>query len=362
MIIQVKSSSSSSSNYYEFDDDQQQQQEEEDPEEQKRVHDILVEDWYDLVRYLVGLGFCIFGLIGLYFHQFAAYYFLKRYTNPNGTEQRLGKVISCEPIKRLASPVLPNDENNNNSSSISIDKDDDASTWYGDECSINYRMFVVYTASASTKKGICNPCGAPDPNSCVSPETLVDGEIEYFQWFLTSKPMPVDAEVSLILLKDNPKSACTPEVLNSHLMQAFSHKNCRTISLMGVSLLLGVIVLLLASVFEILSMPHPEKQRPIGWSILIIFFFLCVITGYIFCKMLFDHFKEKVFLSAIPVPAVSKRDPSDVSVQLAPVLTNGKGDQDPDTALMYQMIDPEEGQLIPLDKQPKQQQDPLTYR
>jgi hypothetical protein len=100
-------------------------------------------------------------------------------------------------------------------------------------------------------------------------------------------------------------------------MLSFSEKNCCAISVLGISLVLGVSVLSLASVFEILSMPHPETQRPIGWSILISFFFLFVITGWIFCKMLFDSFKAKVFLSAIPAPNLRKLQKSSMEAVVA---------------------------------------------
>jgi hypothetical protein len=134
-------------------------------------------------------------------------------------------------------------------------------------------------------------------NSVISPEPLV--ETDYFQWFRTSQRFKVGSKVPLILLRDNPKLACTPEILDSHMMNAFNRKNCQAITLLGRSLILSIVVLILASMFELLSMLHPETQRPIGWSILIIFSFLFVISGYVFCKMLFEHFKQKVFLLAI---------------------------------------------------------------
>ncbi|KAG7351426.1 hypothetical protein IV203_010786 [Nitzschia inconspicua] len=286
--------------------------EDQQAEEKQRLNAIVREDWFDLVRYLCGLGFCIFCLIGLYFHQFASYYFLKRYTCQTGTIRKMGRVISCESMTISARPLTPS----NHSGAATEQREDDTCSDY--DCSsldkendipkCGYRIFVVYSASAPIRIGLCTAC-APDTttisHSTVSNESLV--ETDYFQWFRTNTPRAIGSEVPLILLKDNPKSACTPEVVNSHLMQAFSRKNCGAISLLGLSLLLGVVVLMLASVFEILSMPYPETQRPIGWSILITFSFVFVIAGYVFCKMLFDHFKAKVFLSAVPAPLVRRR-------------------------------------------------------
>jgi hypothetical protein len=293
------------------------EQQEQEAEEQ-RLHEIIVEDWYDLVRYLVGLGFCIFGLIGLYFHQFASYYFLKRYTNPSGTERKIGRVISCEPMRPCPQDPLSYSATSRSSSS---ERDEENQSRSKDaefhDRKKGYRIFVVYSAAMPTRHGVCGACG-PDTttnHTSISAESLV--EMEYFQWFRTSEQVPVGSAVSLILLKDNPKSACTPELLNTHLMLSFSEKNCCAISVLGISLVLGVSVLSLASVFEILSMPHPETQRPIGWSILISFFFLFVITGWIFCKMLFDSFKAKVFLSAIPAPNLRKLQKSSMEAVVA---------------------------------------------
>lgn len=285
--------------------------------EEERLHEIIVEDWYDLVRYLVGLGFCIFGLIGLYFHQFASYYFLKRYTNPNGTERKMGRVISCEPMR-----VRPQEPLSHTTSTLSAETEDEnpasKRNFERYRRKKGYRIFVVYSAAAPHRRGMCGACG-PDTttvsHTSISAESLV--ETYYFQWFRTSKQVPIGSAISLILLKDNPKSACTPELLNSHLMLAFAEKNCCAISVLGISLGLGVIVLSMASVFEILSMPHPERQRPIGWSILISFSFLFVITGWVFCKMLFDSFKAKIFLSAIPAPNLRKRQRSSMEAVVA---------------------------------------------
>jgi hypothetical protein len=287
-----------------------------DAEEQQRLHDILVEDWYDLVRYLVGLGFAIFGLIGLYFHQIASYYFLKRYTDSNGTVRRMGRVLSCEPMSHCPHyPRTPSAA----TVATTTGKDDNMEQYYDEEemldmeegktakvasYSTAYRMFVVYSAEVVARNSICSTCG-PSADATVSAEPLV--ETDYFQWFRTSRPQAVNSRIPLILLKGNPKSACTPELLDSHMRNAFNRKNCHTITLLGLSLILAIAVLLLASVYEILSMPNPDKQRPIGWSILITFTFLFVIAGYVFCKMLFEHFKQKVFLSAIPAPTVLRR-------------------------------------------------------
>lgn len=284
---------------------------EQEAAEEQRLHAIIRDDWFDLVRYMCGLGFCIFGLVGLYFHQFASYYFLKRYTSSTGTIRKLGRVISCESI-RISSPksLSPHSSASTEKDEMSGCDEDYSSDHKGDNDDVKcgYRIYVVYTASASIRRDLCSACG-PDTttvtHSPASNESLF--ETQYFQWFRTNTSRAVGSEVALILLKDNPKSACTPEQVNSHLMHAFSRKNCGAISMLGISLLLGVVVLMLASVFEILSMPHPETQRPIGWSILITFFFLFTVSGYVFCKVLFDHFKAKVFLSAVPAPPVRRR-------------------------------------------------------
>jgi hypothetical protein len=135
--------------YYSYNDDAREIEEIEAYEQ--RFLDIIVEDWYDLVRYLVGLGFAIFGLIGLYFHQFASYYFLKRCTNTEGTIGKLRRVLSIESMNNIPRYPL---------SSATVSEDN------------NYN----------------------DTEEVYDDQGMVDR-----------------GEVPLILLQDNPKSACTPE-------------------------------------------------------------------------------------------------------------------------------------------------------
>ena len=373
-------------------------------EEEKRVHNIIVDEWYELVRYLVGLGLCIFGLIGLYFHQFASYYFLKRYTRSRGTERRIGRVVSCEPLVRNTSatarkhkkkkqkngkkakiaPVLiipvgePWEEYKGDVSSSITDyvREEDTEQRQqqqqqtkhaqSDRGITEYRMFVIYSVPTSRSSdpllACCHPMDddltinltssfsvaancAPDrldlDRATVAIDTYrsrslpppgsdyhgynnfngnlnsnrnyinINGETEYLQWFQTNTPRPIDAGINLILLKGHPTSACTPELIESHLAQVGTtgkarernkQKYCHSVSLLGSALVVAVIVLFLACVFEILSMPNPETQRPIGFTVLGGFFAGSVVGAYLFAKLLFEQYKRKVFLSAFAVP------------------------------------------------------------
>lgn len=381
--------------YYTFD-----ASDEYDPEEEERLHEIIVDEWYNLIRYEVGLSICIFGLIGLYFHQYASYHFLKRYTRPRETEHRRGRVVVCEPILRSTSThrsrsknkkkQWPQQQKKKRVKDISVptsgreiardestnvtdyvlekDLESDHVTTAGQsqqECTV-YRMLVVYKVlrQGSGSMLCCNPSqkhiGINCTNSfsvatCASGISGIDNvteeviysyrsrslpyklndfriyedsngrindsmdymntneECEYFQWFETATRKEIDTEVDLILLKGQPTSACTLEVLESHLSQVGkSHEGerdgcCNSISLMGAGLVVAVLVLSLVCAFEIHAMPNPETQRPVGYTVLGGFFAGSFVSAYLFAGLLFEQYKQKVFLSAFTVPPTIKQ-------------------------------------------------------
>ena len=382
-----------------------------DTEEEKRVHDAIVDDWYDVIRYLVGLVLCISGLIGLYFHQFASYYFLKQYTNPKKAEQRIGRVVSCEPLVRNTSGTVKStkknknkDYDNSNKNRNRMEGNSSIDDKYYQEDTLErqqqkqnqqvlieggeqqqhteYRILIVYSVPKTRSVSLlcCDPiiddelaircANSFSPHDDVCAETnssrlgratiaidtyrsrslpiyddfnnynynnnndnnngrsgnISDGNItnsnnsnnsnythiipsgdetEYFQWFHTNTPRPVDANINLILLKGRPTSACTPELIESHLAHVgTTGKNeCQTVSLLGMTLVFAIIVLLVVCVFEILSMPNPETQRPVGFAILTGIVIGSGVGSYIFAELLFKQYKQKVFLSAFVIPS-----------------------------------------------------------
>lgn len=388
----------------------------EDAEERKRAHDVIVEEWYDLVRYLVGLGLCIFGLIGMYFHQFASYYFVKKYSRPRETEHRIGTVLSCEPLVRsTSSRTLSSKEKRNKngkktqikasvlpiskrgvkeqgdsgypSSSIITDyvreedieregqqlstgtmcaKTNQQQQQQYNNTSTEYRMLVVYNVPKEHSTSLlccsCNPnfnsnsncedlvitCAnsfsannfAPDRldnidiniepidayrsrslplkfKDCNNFDRIVhtnyiqrNDDTEYFRWFQTSTPKPIDADIDLILLKGHPRSACTPELIETHLEQvgvrsrneSDKQKYYKSILMLGLALVAAIIVFGCVCVIEVLSMPNPESQRPIGFTILGAHLVLSIAGAYAFAKLRFEQYKQEVFLSAFAVP------------------------------------------------------------
>ena len=386
-----------------------------DSEEEERIREILVDGWYDLIRYLVGLGLCIFGLIGLYFHQFASYYFLKKYTRPSDTERRIGRVLSCEPIlsstcitvkknrskekkkqkekkkkNKFHGVPVPTFRGDGNRVTDYVREEDWEHLGYvqqqekPDQEFTDYRMLVIYKVPLPRSSSLllcCGPIGAlPERKlvidctssfgvaSCNSGISNIEsmakaidtyrsrslphmgnsnddnydsynvhsngrltsgnmdnmnsnGECEYFQWFETSKPQPIDSDIDLILLKGKPTSACTPELLELHLEQVGKtheeHRLCKSISLMGTSLVLAVIVLLLVCIVEIQAMPYPDENRPIAYTVLGAFFAGSTVSAYLFGNILFEQYKQKVFLSAFMVPfnIGRRRTSSDDSIE-----------------------------------------------
>jgi len=381
---------------YDYNDDN------DNTEEEKRIHDVIVDEWFDLIRYLVGLVLCICGLIGLYFHQFASYFFLKQYMNPKKTELRIGRVLSCEPLVRNTLGPAKNksknnkkkEENDKNGKKTKLSRilQVDVEQPYYQEENIErqqqqqkqkqqliygkhseYRMLIVYTVPKTRSDPFlcCNAnidddlairvssscsfhdrCSVTDsrfdhvsiaidayrnrslPNDnefnnysngkSSSSSNNSDSTIninnykyliqsgdgtEYFQWFQTNKPRPIDTHVNLILLKGRPTSACTSELIESHLAQVGTaeeddkRKYYQSVSLLGMTLLLAIIVLLVVCVFEILLMPNPETQRPIGFTILTGIVIGSMMGGYLFAKLLFEQYIKEVFLSAFVIPS-----------------------------------------------------------
>lgn len=345
----------------------------------------VVDAWYDLVRYLVGMGLCIFCLINFYFHQYASYKFVKRYTEPNETEKRVGRVVACEPLlsstsiysqkEKIRKMRKKKDKHHEVSvqtfkgemdgmSATSYVREEDLESCHSKSGELaEYRVLFVYTVPIQSSNNFlcCGPLEKEDlpinftdsfgvgtcasgisdlsednsvyqkislyrsrslPSSLEKDTSLDDmreqirdnfeimklNECEYFQYFVTRTPKPIDTKVDLLLLNGQPKSACTPEVLTSHLEQiGKQHEGegescCESISLLGMGLAVSIIVLFLVSFYEIQAMPNPETQRPLGYSVLGTICVGSTVFGYLFARLLFEQYKQKVFLSAFTVP------------------------------------------------------------
>lgn len=349
----------------------------------------IADEWYDLVRYLVGLGLCIVGLINLYFHQYASYRFVKRYTEPSEIERRVGRVVACEPLLSSTSiyskkekmrrmrrkkhkhhevsvPTFKRDADGMSSTTSYVREEDLESCPSKTRELTEYRILVVYTVPVQVSDSYlcCGPLEKDLAINCTDSfavgtcasgisdlseddsvfekihlyrsrslpsklerapsydnlrEQVRDSmdhikwanESEYFQYFVTATPQPVDGKVDLISLKGQPTSACTPEVLKSHLEQVGKEhvgegqSCCDSISPLGMGLAISVIVLFLVCFFQIQAMPNPETQRPLGYSVLGGFCVGSTVFGYLFARVLFQQYKQKVFLSAFTVPVLS---------------------------------------------------------
>jgi hypothetical protein len=358
-----------------------------DSNDARYAHDTIVDDWYELIRYLVGLSLCIFGLIGLYFHQFASYHFVKKYTKPMETEHRVGRVLSCEPIVRGTCDERPKGKKRTNSKmkpslSAMANCHIDCGTDYvreeeirrhmkmlgteyasADQSCAEYRMLVVYSVPKAHPNSFlcCHPIDpdlartftnsfsvaslAPDrreidiervelqveelgrsrslppsgveadghnndTNGVTGSEERDEDNTEYYQWFQTSTPRPVNAVVDLVLLKGQPRSACTRELIQSHLEQvgitgneeSEKEKYFKSLSLTGFTLVVAIIVLGLVCASEILQMPNPETQRTVGFTVLGGVFLGSIVGAYAFSKLMFEHYKNAVFLSSFSIP------------------------------------------------------------
>eukprot|EP00536_Pseudo-nitzschia_multiseries_P014306 jgi/Psemu1/310819/fgenesh1_kg.684_\ len=325
----------------------------------------------------------------MYFHQFASYDFVKKYTRPRETEHRIGRVLLCEPILRNTSGTLSKGKkrkkNGGKRKTASVQRIADmevgAESHLGSITNFvreedierqrhqlgmerdkteghcgEYRTLVVYTVPTepSTHWLCCHPIENDLVISCTNsfsvtgdflgseridvrrsrslpPETsqhedyshfigknvsnsgyvLRNDGTEYFQWFETSSPKAIDSDIDLILLQGHPRSACIPELIESHLEQvgirrgeeSDKRKYYQSLSMLGLFLVTAIVVLTSVCVAEILSLPNAETQRPIGFTVLGIHFVLSIVGAYLFAKLRFEQYKNEVFLSAFPVPS-----------------------------------------------------------
>ena len=413
---------------------------------------VFHDSWYDLTGYLIGLVVCLCGLVGFYCYQFASYYFIKQYLDPTKTEQRTGRILSCEPIRRRnnnninpsssssssstssssrqkytkkRNEIYDADANNNNGRSIHVfpmageivdqqyykeeelqknRKEEEQQQQkrnrlriikgIGGQPITEYRMLVVYSVPTNDPSSISNLClcssTSCDPVGIIDYTVSVNGDCssgmshktysgaarssridraniaidtyyrstslpnidnvinnnssnktpsifeskqqgpsttQYFQWYRMKEPRHVDECIDLILLKEYPTSACTIEMIHSHLALFDTKKNptvhtdvygrhkydnddtttrrrCRTVSLLEILIMLAILLLVTVCVLEILSMPGNNlgTQREIGFTILFGIIVGSIVGGYLFGQVLFEQHKNKVFLSAFVIP------------------------------------------------------------
>jgi hypothetical protein len=219
---------------------------------QGNATEIEIEAWFTLFRYLVGLGFVIFGAYTILYNDIATYIFLKKYLKATPIQ---GQVLSCE--------ELPGNVK-------------------------KYEIQVLY--SAIVRKF------ASDPRLRFRyPEALLLQK-EFLRRFESNWLIPRGSSVDLLLLPGFPKSGCTPEMIDAKKSQLSIARIILTIipATSLIALFAGL------SIREVLTFDWRTEQL-LGWAFLIFCCGLFVCLSWSFCDFQFQARAKNIFFSAVPM-------------------------------------------------------------
>lgn len=219
--------------------------------------EVLVENWFDLVRYLLGLAFLIFGIFFLLYSDIATYSLLRGY-NKFGRSIP-GEVLSCTDIPGHVK---------------------------------KFEIEVLYSAETPQYKDYRKQFRYPD----------VMETKEYLRRFQTDWKNPRGSMVELILLPGIPTSACTTEMIDMKLNK---------MSLLGTGLIGKLCVVLppaltLIAIFSYLVYRQvtnfSSQEAYITSSVVVVLcFLLFVFISLSVCDHKFQDLKRRVFHSAVCV-------------------------------------------------------------
>jgi hypothetical protein len=219
--------------------------------------EVLVEDWFDLIRYLMGLAFLIFGIFFVLYSDIATYSMLRCYNKTGRIVP--GEVLSCEDVPGHVK---------------------------------KFEIEVLYSADTAQFKDSRNKFRYPD-----AMETK-----EYLRRFQTDWKTPRGSMIELIILPGIPTSACTSEMIRLKL---------NSLSKLGTGLIakLGLVLppaLTLIGIFSYLvyrKVTEFSSRRTFVTSLVVVG--LCLILFLFISLSICDHQfqdrKRRVFHSAVCV-------------------------------------------------------------
>jgi len=243
-----------------------------------RIFDVEIQDLIILFRYLIGLGFVIFGVFFLLYKDFATKIFLERYDEENKV---IGLVVACDGTKGQRGR--------------------------------KYEVQVVYRADPpKTTPQRRRIRRNEDPKAASGPLL----QQEYMHKFKSNWMTPQGTILDLYLIPDQPRSAVTKDLLDTK-KEFFSWTNALTILIPGCGL---------AAIFVDLCMDmfsnFPPDRAWVGWSISGAWVVLAVFVSWAICDNQFQNQTRQTFLSSYPV---QRRDSNGKSV-LPPPLTHADAD------------------------------------
>jgi hypothetical protein len=221
-----------------------------------------IEDWANLIRHLIGLGFVLLVTFSIVYDDLATHIFLKNYAK---AERIAGKVVSCEEMKDQVK---------------------------------KYEIQVVYAATSPkcAYRYIHQDTTGPISTSTSSPHALL--QKQYVRRFESNWMTPRGSSIDLFLIPSLPRSACTPELIDVHVQQGSKRKRRMTLVFLPAMTMISIFLGL--SILEILNLPEP-RHRLVGWIVLLGCFVLFVCLSWSFCDYHFQQSARATFMAAVPV-------------------------------------------------------------
>jgi hypothetical protein len=220
-------------------------------------NEIIIEDWFSLIRYLMGIGLIIFGLHSLLYSHIATYFHLHQYKHH--AQSIKGDVLSCESTPAHSTK--------------------------------SFEMQVLYSAKEHTYKKKNNHRSRKEfryPDAFTTKQFL--------RRFETDWHAPRGTTLELLLLPNAPRSALTPELLHDK-QQDHSHFRTALIFIPGGLLIASLIAL---SVWEIETFESLREKR-IGCFVFAVALVAFLLISRAVCDVRFQKEKNRIFNSAVTV-------------------------------------------------------------
>ena len=217
-------------------------------------------DWFNLIRYLFGLGFVIFGATSLLYSHLSTYLLLQKYKSTGKTIS--GQVLSCEEDPRFLKKF---------------------------SLEIFYRRGIKQQADS---------------------EEAVRRR-DYVLQACTDWKFPPGTKTDLLVLPDEPKSACTTEIVDANL---YNHSHLFTILVLIPSMTLTAAFLFL--IYREIASLESTSEQVIASTISVVWASVCCCISYFFCRARFHREKSATFPDAVRVNKRKEQDSSKTMEQL----------------------------------------------
>jgi hypothetical protein len=218
--------------------------------------EILIEDWFNLIRYMMGLAFLIFGILFLLYSDIGTYSLLRSYNKLGRSIP--GEVLSCAEIPGHVK---------------------------------KFEIEVLYSAESPKYKDYRKQFRYPD-----AMETR-----EYLRRFQTDWKTPRGSMVELIILPGIPTSACTSEMIDLKLYSISKLGTLPAKLCMVLPPALTLICLFSYLAYRQVMDFSSNSSFVTSYIVVVSCLMLFVLISWSICDVQFQEMKRKVFHSAVCV-------------------------------------------------------------